>query len=142
MSTLGVVGEGAYSLPPKLTSFLTVLDLWTGEEINPGASTRSWVIIGHDSSSDDDAPYSTIGAFPLFEGCNLDADDRLVALVRDASFIFKGRFDDLAPGIVGELSHPVLRLKLDALNSCVPGSSFTHKATSSEINSKKVFITT
>jgi hypothetical protein len=40
------------------------------------------------------------------------------------------------------LSHPVLRLKLTALPLCVPGSSFTHKATNSEINSKPVFITT
>jgi hypothetical protein len=41
-----------------------------------------------------------------------------------------------------QLSHPVLRLKLNALPLCVPESSFTHKATNSEINSKPVFITT
>jgi hypothetical protein len=40
------------------------------------------------------------------------------------------------------MSHPVLRLKLNVLPLCVPGSSFTHKATNSEINSKPVFITT
>jgi hypothetical protein len=39
------------------------------------------------------------------------------------------------------LSLPVLRLKLDALPLCVPGSIFTHKATNSEINSKPVFNT-
>jgi hypothetical protein len=39
------------------------------------------------------------------------------------------------------LSHPVLRPKLDALPFCVPGSSFTHKATNSEINSKPLFNT-
>jgi hypothetical protein len=40
------------------------------------------------------------------------------------------------------LSHLVLRLKLNAIPLCVPGSNFTHKATNSEINSKPVFITT
>jgi hypothetical protein len=39
------------------------------------------------------------------------------------------------------LSHPVLRPKLDALPLCVPGLSFTHKVTNSEINSKPVFNT-
>jgi hypothetical protein len=38
------------------------------------------------------------------------------------------------------VSHPVLRLKLNALPLCVPGSSFTHKAINSEINSNLVFI--
>jgi hypothetical protein len=39
------------------------------------------------------------------------------------------------------LSHPVLRPKLDALPLCVPGLSFTHKVTNSEINSKPGFNT-
>jgi hypothetical protein len=39
----------------------------------------------------------------LSEGFNLDVDDRLVALIGDASFICKGRLDDLAPGVVGGL---------------------------------------
>jgi hypothetical protein len=39
----------------------------------------------------------------LSEGCNLDVDDRLVALVGDDSFIFRGRLDVLALGIVGGL---------------------------------------
>jgi hypothetical protein len=33
------------------------------------------------------------------------------------------------------MSHLVLRPKLNALTLCVPGSSFTPKATNSEINS-------
>jgi hypothetical protein len=44
--------------------------------------------------------------------------------------------------LIGWMSHLVLRLKLNALPLCVPGSSFTHKATNSEINGKPVFITT
>jgi hypothetical protein len=44
-----------------------------------------------------------MGAFPLSEGCNLDVDDRLVALIGDTSFICKDGLDDLAPGIVGGL---------------------------------------
>jgi hypothetical protein len=40
-----------------------------------------------------------------------------------------------------DLSHPVLRPKLDALSLCVLGSSFTHKVINSEINSKLVFNT-
>jgi hypothetical protein len=43
----------------------------------------------------------------LFEGCNLDVDDRLVALIGDASFICKGGLDDLAPGVVEELDSAV-----------------------------------
>jgi hypothetical protein len=71
--------------------------------MNSRALAQSRVILGHDSSSDDDAPYSTIRAFPLSEGCNLDVDDRLVALVGDNSFIFNGRLDDLALSVAAEL---------------------------------------
>jgi hypothetical protein len=39
----------------------------------------------------------------LSDSGNLDVDDRLVALVGDDSFIFKGRLDGLASGIVGGL---------------------------------------
>jgi hypothetical protein len=72
-----------------------------------GALAQSRVIIGRDSSSDDDVPYSTIRDFPLHEGRKLDINDRLVALVGDASFICKGRLDDLAPGVAGELNSAI-----------------------------------
>jgi hypothetical protein len=52
---------------------------------------------------------------------------------RPAALVGEDEFSDL--------SHLVLRPKLDALSLCVLGSSFTHKVTNSEINSKPVFNT-
>jgi hypothetical protein len=43
----------------------------------------------------------------LHKGGNLDIDDRLMALVGDASFICKVRLDDLAPGVAGELDSAI-----------------------------------